>query len=468
MKKNKKRGTDMEKNTQIITRKYNIVPCKADTKQWYEKCYEYTISDINAKIDRAEYVLKKKDGIENRDRLQEKIGQYRKMLDEMEKHKEDFDFTNQMIDTYTKDLVREAMESEARRRNYILSWAFATMTENGLQHETDFKARNKFISEMLKPAYRVKGSNKGSLFDDTEIENILGGYGTSFNQELTRKIKDSVNKGLLEGRVSLPSYKMDSPCSIAKAHMGFSHDYSSYEELMAHIEDRELKLYFDFGSPDKDAGMAKPTIARFRFNLGGCRNRQELLTTLLRVYSGEYQYCGSSIQFNKQGNKVMLNLSMEIPVRENILDPDTVVDIDLGVDIPAICTVENSGSTLDIGSKEDLLRIRTQLQIQRGNTQRNLVIAKGGHGRKKKLRKLETLKAREANFANTYLHMVSRKAVDFAVENHAGCIRLKNIEEYDSQDYLLKNMSYYKLCQQIEYKAAIQGISVVYAEKERK
>jgi IS605 OrfB family transposase len=256
---------------------------------------------------------------------------------------------------------------------------------------------------------------------------------------------------------------MDSPFTVAKDHMGFSHDYQSYTELAAHAEDGDLKLYFDFGSPDKNTGMAKPTIARFRFNLGGCRNRRELLTTLLRVYSGEYQYCGSSIQFNKQGNKVMLNLSMEIPVRENILNPDTIVDVDLGVDIPAICTMENGGATLDIGSKEDLLRIRTQLQNQRSSIQSNLVIAKGGHGRKKKLKKLDTLKAREANFANTYLHMVSKKAVEFAVDNHAGCIRLKNLEEYDSKDYLLKNMSYYKLCQQIEYKAAMQGVAVVYA-----
>jgi hypothetical protein len=368
-----------------------------------------------------------------------------------------------MVDTYTKGLVREAMESEAKRKNYILSWAFSTMTENGLQYETDFKARNKFIGEMLNPAYRVKGSSKGSLFDNTEIEKILGGYGVSFKQELTRKIKDSVNKGLLEGKVSLPSYKMNSPFTVVKAHMGFSHDYSSCTELMAHAEDRDLKLYFDFGSHDKNTGMAKPTIARFRFNLGGCRNRRELLTTLLRVYSGEYQYCGSSIQFNRQGNKVMLNLSMEIPVRENILNPDTIVDVDLGVDIPAICTMENGGATLDIGSKEDLLRPRTQLQNQRSSIQRNLVIAKGGHGRKKKLKKLDTFKAREANFVNTYLHMVSKKAVDFAVDNHAGCIRLKNLEEYDSKDYLLKNMSYYKLCHQIEYKAAIQGVTVVYA-----
>ena len=125
-----------------------------------------------------------------------------------------------MVNRYTETLVKESMESEARRKNYILTWAYFSMRANGVQHMQP-KEQKKFIREMLKPAYRVKNSSKGSIFDDVEIDNILGGYGMAFNQELTNKIIDSVEKGLFEGgKDSLPSYKYDSPFTVAKSTMG--------------------------------------------------------------------------------------------------------------------------------------------------------------------------------------------------------------------------------------------------------
>jgi hypothetical protein len=448
--------------TQIITRKYNIVPCKSYSKEWRKKCFEYTLSDLNGKLESTEYVLKYKEKDKEKiTALKLKIEQYKQDITNMvHSGVKQYEFTNRMVEDYTKNLIRESMESEARRKNYILSYAFSTMIGNGLQYEKDYKVRNKFISEMLLPAYRIKGSSKGSLFDETEIANTLKGYGNAFSQELSRKIKTAVKDGLLEGKVSLPTYKMDSPLTIAKSTMGFSHDYSSYDEMVEHIGDKGFKLYFDFGGYNRNTETVTPSIARFTFNLGSAKNRKELFTYLLRVYSGEYDYCGSSIQFDKKGKKIMLNLSMEIPVKDNKLFEENEVDVDLGVEIPAICTLNHGDIVLDIGTKEELLRMRTKIQSQRRNLQKSLVIAKGGHGRNKKLRKLETLKKRDADFANTYLHMVSKNVVDFAVDNKAKYINLKNISEYDTKDYLLKNMSYYKLCQQIEYKAAIQGIIV--------
>ena len=204
-----------------------------------------------------------------------------------------------MVNDYTYTLVRDAMESEARRKNYILSYAFAKMTEARVDL-MDIKERNKFISQLLNPAYRVKGSKKGSIFDETEIDNILGGYGFKFQQELTSKIKDSVKDGLLDGKISLPSYKLDSPFTIVKDNMGFTHRYDSYEELCEHITDKNCELYFNYGGNHRE-----PTLAKFRINVGHKGNRAELLEQpLRRLYLGNINTVEVLFNLIKQEEKL--------------------------------------------------------------------------------------------------------------------------------------------------------------------
>ena len=74
------------------------------------------------------------------------------------------------------------MEEEARRKNYILSWIFSEMRLNRVDQMESLKDKFKFISDTINYAYRKKGSNKGSLFDDTEINSILNAYGIAWNK----------------------------------------------------------------------------------------------------------------------------------------------------------------------------------------------------------------------------------------------------------------------------------------------
>ena len=246
---------------------------------------------------------------------------------------------------------------------------------------------------------------------------------------------------------------MDSPFTIAKAAMGFTHDYKSYEELCEHINDKDFKLYFDYG------GNQKPTIARFKINLGHGKNKDELKATLLKLYSGEYQYCGSSIQISK--NKIILNLSMKIPKKEMDLDENVVVGVDLGMEVPAMCALNNSiYEKQPIGSADDFLAIRTRLQAQRRKLQIALKSTAGGHGRKKKLKALNRLRDREKHFVESYCHFVSKQVVDFALKHRAKYINIENLTGYDTSKFILRNWSYYKLQQYITYKATRYGIIV--------
>lgn len=286
-----------------ITRKYVIYPIASDMKEWERKVIKYVSENYEKRIQLLEQKIKhSKIPKEEKENLRKELDNLKIKYDAFQA---DPAITQSEINTYTYGTVRTAMEEEATKKNYILSWIYSEMIGAGVQHMETLKEKYQFISNRMNYAYRLPGNKNGSLFDEAEIHNILKGYGFAFSQMLTSKIKDCVKKGLLEGKVSLPNYKIDSPFTVAKACMGFSHDYDNFEELCEHIHDSDLKLYFDYG------GNKKPSIAKFKIDLGKGKNREELAATLLKVYSGEYEYCGSSIQISKK--KIILNLSMKIP-----------------------------------------------------------------------------------------------------------------------------------------------------------
>ena len=191
----------MDTNTQIVTRKITIKPAFSPRKEWVKRVKEFTIKELENRIQ------KYKEWISNlgsssklkKDEKERRRQKYTMLLDnaqvELDQFQENSEITQRMVDRYTRNLVKEAMESEARRKNYILSWAFYTMIANGVEY-MEFPEQKKFIRKMMNPAYRIKGSSKGSIFDDVEIDNILGGYGIGFNQELTGVVIDYVQKGM--------------------------------------------------------------------------------------------------------------------------------------------------------------------------------------------------------------------------------------------------------------------------------
>jgi IS605 OrfB family transposase len=152
---------------------------------------------------------------------------------------------------------------------------------------------------------------------------------------------------------------------------------------------------------------------------------------------------------------------MEIPKVKMELNEDTVVGVHLGIAVPATCALNNDQyATISIGSQDDFLRVRTQINNQRKRLQRSLSYAKGGHGRKKKLKSLDKFKNKERHFVQTYNHMVSKRIIDFALKHHAKYINIEYLEGYNIEEFFLRNWSYYELQQYIKYKAAKYGIEV--------
>lgn len=306
---------------------------------------------------------------------------------------------------------------------------------------------------------RISTSKKGSAYD----KSIEFPKGLPVSGDLGVKVRDDFSKaykdGLLCGKVSLPTYKKDNPLLIHVDYVrlrstnphrdnGLYHNYGSHTDFLEKLYSKDLEVFIKFANN-----------ITFKMVFGNPHKSAALRSEVQQIFEENYTVCGSSIQIN--GKKIILNLSMDIPKQELELDENVVVGVDLGLAIPAVCGLNtNNYVRKSIGSKDDFLRVRTQLQAQRKRLQKSLKMTSGGHGRAKKLKPLDRFTDKERNFVKTYNHKVSKNIVNFAVKNHAKYINIECITGYDTSKYILRNWSFYELQQFIKYKAEKYGIVV--------
>lgn len=240
------------------------------------------------------------------------------------------------------------------------------------------------------------------------------------------------------GKRSIRNYRKDLPIPFMKASMRF--EQTDSEIFMKWIKNINFKLNF---GRDKS-------------------NNEEIVK---RVLNETYGYGDSSIKITDR--KIFLLLVVKLPDVKKELDEDLSIGVDLGVNIPAYCAISKGFERLPIGTREEFLKIRTQMQSRRTRVQRALKLSKGGKGRNKKLKALELLKSKERNFVHTYNHMVSFRIVNFAVRCNAGKIKLELLEGYSDEDrsnFILRNWSYFELQNLIKYKADKEGIKFLFID----
>jgi IS605 OrfB family transposase len=252
-------------------------------------------------------------------------------------------------------------------------------------------------------------------------------------------------KEVLSGKRSLRRYGKFQPISSQKGAFNLELNNDNFYLNFKKSKNEEFKLLLNFG---KDSSNNKIIIDRIYNNLDN------------------YEMCdGSSISVEK--GKLFFNICYKQPKIKKQLDYNLSVGVDLGINIPAYCSLSIGEERLSIGSRENFLHIRTVTQGRRRNLQRNLQYNIGGHGSKKKLKKLEIFKDRERNFVNTYNHMISSRIIKFALNHGAGVIKLehlKGISKENKYRFILRNWSYYELQQMIIYKAKKFYIDVMYVD----
>lgn len=283
-------------------------------------------------------------------------------------------------------------------------------------------------------------TNSNQIFSEIEFGRGVDTL-SLVTQRIKKDFKSSIKNGLARGERNLTSYKRNFP-------------------LMT--RGRDLKFRYE----GDDIVIRWVNKIEFNVITGSNKikeNTVELKHTLHKVINKEYNVKESSLMFDKNNN-LMLNLTLDIP-NELSYQPieGRTLGVDLGIATPAyVCLSDDTYIRKGIGSIEDFLKVRTQFQKRRRVLNQSLVMAKGGKGRKKKLKALESFKEKERNFAKTYNHQLSHEIVKFAKQHKCEFINLEKLTKEGFNNRILRNWSYYELQSMIEYKAEREGIKVRY------
>ena len=288
---------------------------------------------------------------------------------------------------------------------------------------------------------------------------------TCLNQNVSKTFKETVTD-INKGEVTLRSYKNNIPIPFSAGAIANIHQAD------------DGRYYFTlFGVP-------------FACMLG--RDRSNNRVIIDRCISGEYKICSSSIAFQKatdretgkKKQKLFLYLCVDMPKTEVKLDAKKKMYCYLGLEYPLQYNCESEVKGIDdtgvkwqtIGTKEEFLYRRTQIQAAMRRCQINCRWTKGGKGRKRKLQALDRFEEKEKNYVTTRLHTYSRELINRAVKNRCATIILVDQEEREQkakednqrgEPFVLRNWSYYGLKTMIAYKARMVGIEVI-APKEKK
>ena len=342
--------------------------------------------------------------------------------------------------------LRDAIYNQNKAYNILISNVYSAIYSGKSKEE---------ISDIYKRGQRKPKENDNgySLYKYGEIVFPVGMMvQASVGQMVKNDIQKAKSNGLFIGKSSLPNRRLDAALRIENQQFSFFYDYNSYQEFLDKLLSKDVDIYMKFVN-----GIT------FKVILGNPHKSVEIRSVFKNIFENNYCVKGSSININ--GTEIFLNLSLEIPKQEKELDENIIVGVDLGLAIPAMCALNTSDYIqLSIGSRDDFLRVRTQIKNQRRRLYSNLKFANGGHGRKKKMQAADRFTDYEKNWVKTYNHMVSKRVVDFALKHKAKYINLECLDGISQNDlrnnYLLANWSYYQLQQYIKYKAEKYGIVV--------
>jgi IS605 OrfB family transposase len=292
--------------------------------------------------------------------------------------------------------------------------------------------KNKDPEGILNTSYQNSGYRLLSgLFKGTIPTDIL----TNLNSNIQKTYKEEKNE-YYKGDRSLRSYRNNIPVPFSARNVIFEKQENSKNYIF--------------------------TIYRIPFatRLGADKSGNEIIID--RIQAGEYKFCNSSLYWHKKKNKWILLLCVDIPNTRLKAKKGVKVEADLNLLVPIIATCGKE--IYEIGTKEEFLHQRQQIQNKLHNLQKSLRWATGGSGRKGKLDAIERFNKKEINYVTTKLHTYSRALVNFAIKKRAEKIELVNQELKEEiakeNELLLRNWSYYGLKQMIEYKAKQVGIEV--------
>jgi len=164
-----------------------------------------------------------------------------------------------------------------------------------------------------------------------------------------------------------------------------------------------------------------------------------------------------ALRITKKNNKYVAQISIE--KISHIIAGEVIMGVDLGLKVPAVA-VTSSGKTAFFGNGRENKFVKRKHRSKRKKL-----------GKEKKTEAIKKLNDKEQRWMKDKDHKVSRQILNFAKENNVSVIRMEKLTNIRStartsrkNEKNLHTWSFYRLAQFIEYKAALAGIMVEYAD----
>jgi IS605 OrfB family transposase len=337
------------------------------------------------------------------------------------------------------------------KRNKLTDEDIKQLKAERKQMFADFKKqRHTFLRGGIAEGANPEQNSTYKVISNEFLEAIPSEILTNLNQNISSTYKNyslDVERGIR----TIPNYKRGIPVPFSIKQRG--------ELMLKRRDDGSIYVRFPLG---------------LEWDLSFGRDRSNNREIVERVLSGQYDVGNSFIQESKNRKRFLL-LVVKIPKENRSLNPDRIVGVDLGINIPLYAALnDNDYGGMGIGSREQFLKVRMRMDAKKRELQRNLrQSTNGGHGRKQKLQALERLEGKERNWVHLQNHIFSKSIIEYALKNNAGAIQMERLtgfgrdknDEVDSDfKFILRYWSFFELQTMIEYKANAAGIEVRYVD----
>lgn len=340
------------------------------------------------------------------------------------------------------DYLRESLYWQYRGLNLCASTYWSLRLSGKTTKET---------KDEMKAYVREPKSKLGSAYPD----DFQFGKGLAMASNIFRKVSSDCENALKNGSKTVISYKAKNPILLPTPltrlmednmkrvinnkpmplYQGIYHQYKDNNELLEHIEKSDVDIYLAF---------THNILFKFKISKNPYKDRP-VKEMLKKVFTKEYNLCDSTINLVKnkdgKGDKIVLYLCVEIPIKERELDENTVVGIDLGVNVPMYCALNNNSyKRRYIGDGQMLIDHYSRYKKILAKFQKQSKYCKGGHGRKRKMRRVDNLKASQSAFTEKMVQKFAKEAVQFAITNNAKYINIEKLEDIDKNNKFLSEI----------------------------
>ena len=302
--------------------------------------------------------------------------------------------------------------------------------------------------EIFREKYGAMVENMGyNLMKKNTI--ISSDIKSSFCQEIFKKIENSFYD-ILHNKIAIPSFR--------KTSLTIPFRGTVRKEPVVYKEGEDYIFNFPLSSSEKSIHKG----IKFKLHYGRDRSGNEKIVN--RILSGEYKMNGSSIQIKDEDFYLLLTCTIPDTKSKDII-PDKVMGIDLGINrMVSIYIDGEKRQPSQIQFSEKIQSERMKYKKQRRIMQQSMKFAKGGHGRTRKMLGIETLREKEQNWSKLMNHNISKEVINIAQQYNVGIIKMEDLTGIttNKNDYFLKSWAYYQLQTDIEYKAKMVGIQILW------